>query len=84
MDTSYRSKVTAYIASQRHLKDNGRGAKTLRQMAKELGTTPSTVRRWVRRDHWDTWMDYWPSADEIWIELGKERDRLSAEQPPAE
>ena len=37
--------MTAYVAAQRHLRGNLRGAKTLTQMAVELGTTKSTVRR---------------------------------------
>src|SRR5262249_37177524 len=32
----------------------------------ELGTTKSTVRRWLKRDHWDLWMEHWASADELW------------------
>jgi hypothetical protein len=35
-------------------------------MAAELGTSKSTVRRWLRRDHWDLWMENWASVDEIW------------------
>jgi len=35
-------------------------------MAAELGTTKSTVRRWLRRDHWELWMEHWASAEEIW------------------
>ena len=54
--------VAAYLAEQRHLRGDLRGAKTLTRMAAELGTTRSTVRRWLRRDHWDIWMDHWASA----------------------
>ena len=40
--------------------------KTLTQMAKEIGTTKSTVRRWLRRDHWSLWMQHWASAEDLW------------------
>jgi len=60
--TPLMTNVAAYLAEQRHLRGDLRGAKTLTQMAAELGTTRSTVRRWLRRDHWDIWMDHWASA----------------------
>jgi len=52
-----------------------RGAKTLTQMADEIGTTKSTVRRWLRRDHWGLWMEYWASAEEIWEVSRQDRER---------
>jgi uncharacterized protein YjcR len=50
------------------------GAKTLTQMATELGTSKSTVRRWLRRDHWDLWMERWASADELWVAAQQDRE----------
>jgi uncharacterized protein YjcR len=44
-------------------------------MAAELGTAKSTVRRWLRRDHWDLWMEYWASVEEIWEDMKAERKR---------
>jgi hypothetical protein len=66
MQSPRRRSLAAYVAADRHLNTCGRGAKTLTQMAAELGTTKSTVRRWLRRDHWELWMEHWASADEIW------------------
>jgi hypothetical protein len=37
-----RSNVAAYVAADRHLRGGLRGAKTLTQMAAELGTSKST------------------------------------------
>ena len=77
MKGTNRANVAAYVAAQRHLTCDLRGAKTLTQMATELGTTKNTVRRWLRRDHWDLWMEHWASADEIWEEMRAERGSKS-------
>jgi len=45
MKATNRTNVSAYVATQRHLRGDLSGAKTLTQMAAELGTTKSTVRR---------------------------------------
>ena len=66
MKGTNRTNIAAYVSAQRHLKGDLRGAKTLAQMAAELATTKTTVRRWLRRDHWDLWMEYWASVEEIW------------------
>jgi hypothetical protein len=66
MNETNRTAVAAYVAAERHLKGNLRSAKTLTKMAAELGTTKNTVRRWLRRDHWDLWMEHWASVEEIW------------------
>ena len=65
MKNSNRSNIAAYISSKRHLTDNGGQAKTLKQVAHELGTAPTTVRRWLRRDHWETWLDWWPNVPDL-------------------
>jgi len=70
-----KTNVAAYVAAQRHLRGDLRCAKTLTQMAAELGTTKSTVRRWLRRDHWDLWMEHWASADELWEAALQDRAR---------
>src|SRR5262245_24805426 len=62
----YRTAIASYITSGRHLREGGEGAKTVKQMAKEIGTDPNTVRRWLRRDHWPLWMQHWPSVNELW------------------
>ena len=67
----HRAVAAAYIASQGHLRGDCRGPKTLTQMAKEIDTSKATVRRWLRRDHWPLWMEYWASVEDI----GKRRDR---------
>ena len=73
------SNVAAYVAAQRHLRCDLRGAKTLTQMAAELGTTKSTVRRWLRRDHWELWMENWASVDAIWEEMNaKQRSECNS------
>jgi hypothetical protein len=76
MKETNRYNVAAYVADERHLRGPLRGAKTLTQMAAELGTTTKTMRRWLRRDHWDLWMEHWASADEL-LEVGQ-RERTTA------
>jgi hypothetical protein len=44
-------------------------------MARETGLAKSTVRRWLRRDHWSLWMEYWASAEDIWEAAQQDRDR---------
>ena len=69
--------TSAYLAAQRPTSGaTPKVAKTLTQMAAELGTTKNTVRRWHRRDHWDLWMDHWASADELWEAALQDRTRL--------
>ena len=76
MKGTNRTNVAAYVAANGHLRDDLRGAKTLTQMATELGTTKSTVRRWLRRDHWDLWMEHWASAEEIWEAARQDREAM--------
>ena len=82
-----RENVTSYIATQKHLRKDLTGAKRLAQIAEEVGTTRSTIRRWLRRDHWELWMEHWASAQEIWdAELagqGRSRDILVRSPPTA-
>jgi uncharacterized protein YjcR len=79
MKGTNRTNVAAYVAAHRHLRNDLRGAKTLTQMATELGTTKSTVRRWLRRDHWDLWMEHWASVDELWEAAQQDRLQMSAQ-----
>jgi len=51
MTTRHRIAIAAYVTAERHLTLDRRGAKTLTQIADEVGTHPNTVRRWLRRDH---------------------------------
>jgi uncharacterized protein YjcR len=84
MKEKKRTAVAAYLAVDRHLRDDLRSAKTLTQMAAELGTTKNTVRRWLRRDHWDLWMEYWASVEEIWEEAQRNRRLMSPNKCQAE
>ena len=79
MNSRHRAVVAACVASQGHLRVDRRGVKTLTQMAKEIGTTKSTVRRWLRRDHWVLWMEYWASAEDIWEAEQQARAQLPHE-----
>jgi hypothetical protein len=84
MKGTNRTNVAAYLVEQRHLRGNLRGAKTLTQMAAELCTTKSTVRRWLRRDHWELWMENWASVDELWVAATQEPARQREAMQPVE
>ena len=58
--------MTAYVAAQRPLRGSLRRAKTLAPDGpRPRRTTRSTVRRRLRRDHWELWMAPWASVEEI-------------------
>jgi IS30 family transposase len=72
---THRTTTAAYVSAERHLRGGSRGAKTLTQMAKEIGTTKSTVRRWLRRNHWHLWMEHWASVEDIWEAARQDREQ---------
>jgi hypothetical protein len=73
MTPKYSMAVAAYVAAGRHLRDTGEGAKTVKQMAAEIGTDPNTIRRWLRRDHRQLWMELWPTINELWEAAQQEK-----------
>src|SRR5262245_23440733 len=40
------------------------------------GDPQSTVRRWLRRDHWALWMEHWASVEDIWEAEQQHRAQL--------
>jgi len=80
MIETYRAAVAAHVAGERHIRECGREAKTLNQIARELGTSKNTVRRWLRRDHWDLWMEHWASVEEIWDAAQRDREQSPRDQ----
>ena len=82
MKEKKRTATATYVAADRHLRGDLRGAKTLTQMAAELGTTKNAVSRWLRRDHWELWMEHWASVEEIWEDMKAERESMAVQHPP--
>lgn len=70
--SNYRRRVADYIEARRHLQ-NPREAKPIRRIAAELGIPQVAVRRWLRKDHREVWMQHWPSVEELWQEGERER-----------
>jgi hypothetical protein len=68
----HRRSLATYLALARHLDQQG-SPKTLTQIALDIGTTRHAVRRWLRRDHWELWMEHWASVEEIWEEAFHEQ-----------
>lgn len=64
----HRRRIAQYVAASRHLHELSGHPKTLAAIAAELGTSSSTVRRWLRRDHWSLWAEYWPQVEDLWPE----------------
>jgi hypothetical protein len=81
--TRHRTAIAAYVAAERHLREGGGAAKSLSQMAEEIGTTKTTVRRWLRRDHGALWLQHWPSVNELWEAAQRDRARLPCEHSRA-
>lgn len=75
MTPKYRTAIAAYVAAGRYLREGGDEPKTVKQIAQEIGTDPNTVRRWLRRDHWDLWTQHWPSVNELWEEAQRDKAR---------
>ena len=59
MSPSYRTAIAAYLAAGNHM-NTGR-AKPVRQIARELRMSATTVSRWLKLNHRDLWLKYWVS-----------------------
>ena len=62
--TSHRETLGAYIRDGRHIITETR-AKPIRQIAAETGMSVDTVRYWLKADHYDEWLHYWPTAEAL-------------------
>lgn len=59
MSPGYRTAIAAYLAAGNHMKSDR--AKPVRQIARELRMSATTVRRWLKLNHRDLWLKYWLS-----------------------
>jgi hypothetical protein len=57
MQPNYRSAIAAYLVAGNHV-DAGR-VKSVRQIARELSMSATTVHRWLKANHRDLWLKYW-------------------------
>jgi hypothetical protein len=80
ISSAHREALATYVKAGRHLTTPDR-AKTIKAIAAELGISRSTARHWLRRDHNDEWMEYWPTVEDLFAESERERNRKN--QPPA-
>lgn len=78
---AHRETIAAYIKDGRHVIAPGRG-KRIAVVAQELGMDPSTARRWLRADHYDEWMQYWPTVEDLFAESAREREAQPPEPQP--
>lgn len=70
--TGHRATLGAYIRAGRHMLSETR-AKTLQQIAVETGMSRSTVSYWLKADHRDEWLAYWPTVEALWTEWRKDK-----------
>lgn len=80
MPTAHRSAIADYVKAERHVLSPGR-AKKVKVIAAELGMSDETARRWLRRDHYDEWMEYWPTVEDLFAESARERAANPKPQP---
>lgn len=73
--TSHRATLGEYIRAGRHVISETR-AKIIREIAAETGISTTTVRHWLKRDHYDEWLYYWPTPDALWEEWQKDKPAL--------
>jgi IS30 family transposase len=62
--TENQRKVSAYLAAGLHIRTPER-AKTIRQMADEIGVRPDTLRSELKRNYYELWAEWWPSFDAL-------------------
>ena len=79
---AHRTAIAAYIKDGRHVIAPGR-AKRVAVIAQELAIDRGTVRRWLRADHYDEWMRYWPTVEELFAESAREREAQPPKPQPA-
>ena len=73
---AHRAKLADYLAAKRHVLHPLR-CKTILQIARETATTPSTVRRWLKTDHYEEWVYWWlPAAITPGLEWVEREDAL--------
>lgn len=59
MSPSCRIAIAAYLAAGNHMTPDR--AKPVRQIARELRMSATTVSRWLKLNHQDLWRKYWVS-----------------------
>lgn len=67
----HRAALSEYVRAGRHAIDE-RNAKPIRQIGNETGMSVRTARHWLKVDHYEEWLRWWPTADALWIEMRKE------------
>lgn len=70
--TSHRATLGAYIGAGRHMLSETR-VKPIKQVAAETGMSRDTVRYWLKADHYDEWLQCWPSVEALWAEWHKDK-----------
>jgi hypothetical protein len=76
--TSHRATLGAYIRAGRHMVSENK-AKTIPQIASEIGMSTTTARHWLKADHYAEWLEWWPSVEALFAEW-QQKDRRAAPQ----
>lgn len=75
--TSHRVTLGEYISAGRHLTSETR-AKPIREIAAETGISTTTVRHWLKADHYDVWLDWWPTVEALVEQWPKDKPPTSS------
>jgi transposase-like protein len=61
MSPNYRAAIAVYLVTGQHIDGTAKGdrAKSVRQIARELDMSATTVSRWLKSNHRDLWLKYW-------------------------
>jgi hypothetical protein len=60
-DVAYRAAIAVYLVAGQHIERAGPSdrVKSVRQIARELDMSATTVSRWLKSNHRDLWLKYW-------------------------
>jgi DNA-binding transcriptional ArsR family regulator len=74
-----REELKAFLASRRHIaRIPPRGPLSLSELARAIGVSRNTTRRWLKADHPRLYWDHWASLPERWENAQAARRALPA------
>jgi transposase-like protein len=59
MTPSRRMEIAEYLASGRHVEVSTDAGRPIRDIARDLKISETTLRRWLKLNHRDVWERYW-------------------------
>jgi len=85
MNETKRMNVAAYVAAERHLRADLRGAKTLTRWPPNSALPRAPWGAGFGAITWEVWMEHWAAVEEIWEAAQQGRDaKLSVHEVPCQ